>query len=63
MTLINQNVVIKETQYRCRGCRSSVMRYIDTTPDALIAKYTCSCVNNRGELTGPQFPLFKEEQQ
>lgn len=61
LSLVNQNVVVKETHYKCRGCNSTVMKYIDWTPGSLLAKYTCNCVDSRGEKSGPQFPLYKAE--
>jgi len=62
MSLVNQNVVIRETHYRCRGCSRTVMRHVDHSPGALVAKYVCSCIDSRGELVGPQFPLYKQEE-
>ena len=54
-SLINQNVVIRETFYNCKGCNKKVSRYVDNTPGAIVAKYICGC-----GFRGPYFPLFKE---
>lgn len=62
VSLMSQNAVTKETQYKCRSCVSKVFRYTDYTPDAYVARYICKCVDSHGELSGPQFPLYKEEQ-
>lgn len=56
-SLMNQNVVIRETLYKCKTCHKGVSRYIDYTPGAILAKYVCDC-----GYRGPQFPLHKEEE-
>lgn len=49
------------TNYKCRNCRSMVAKYITSTPDELVGKFLCLCVNGNGEQVGPQFPLYEAE--
>lgn len=57
--VLSRHVKILATKQKCRGCNTGVRKYIDTTPDEILGKYLCNCVNpTNGELTGPQFPLM-----
>ena len=50
-------VRIINTELTCTGCKTKVRKYIDRTPDEMLGKTLCNCVDQRGELTGPRFPL------
>jgi hypothetical protein len=52
-------VRVIETNLTCGGCKSKVRKYIDRTPEEMLGKTLCKCVDNKGELTGPRFPLFE----
>lgn len=54
-SLMNNNVVIRETSYNCKACNKKVSKYVDSTPGAVLAKYICAC-----GFRGPYFPLHKE---
>ena len=50
-------VRIIQTNLTCLGCKSKVRKYIDRTPEELLGKTLCNCRDERGEATGPRFPL------
>lgn len=58
---LSKHVKILETNLYCRGCKTSPKKYIDKTPDDMLAKYLCACVDENNEATGPVFPLFKNK--
>lgn len=53
--------VVSDTNYKCRGCNSTVRKLVDSTPENFVGKYLCKCINSSGESTGPQFPIYKNE--
>lgn len=53
----SNNVRIVGTNLKCTGCKSQVKKYIDRTPEEVLGKTLCNCKDEKGELTGPRFPL------
>lgn len=49
------------TNYKCRGCNTMIVKYINTTSEQLVGKFLCLCTNKQGDPIGPQFPLYEVE--